>query len=501
MRKKSKENEKKGFIRNNKKRLIIAVATLVILGIGGGAYVSSVEGNLESWKEKIYPGVKVKGVDLSGKTAKEAKDLLNESLVNKINDKDILIKVGDKEYKAKYNEVGGAYDIDKAVIDAINYEKDGNIFKQNSIIQGKEKDLDEVEVNFLYDDKKLEEFKKKVVSKVNIKPKDATIRIDGNNKQITDEVIGKKLDKKILDENLRAHLNGDLNEGTVLNLEYIEDKPKKTREELSKIKDIMGSFESSFSTSTVARSANIAAAVSFVDGTVLMPGEEFSYDKATSTDKSKYHQAPVYINNKIEMDIGGGICQVSSALYRANMEANVRATERHNHSLTVSYSKPSLDATVAWGYLDYRFKNPYDFPIYIKGTSDGKVIRFYIYGDKSGMKGRTYEMQNEIVKTIPPNEKIVNDPNLEEGKRVVESTGQAGYVSKGYQLTYENGKLISKELISTDTYATTDTVIKVGTKKVEAKKEEKKIENKPIETPVEQPVEQPTEQPVETPVG
>lgn len=489
MRKEENEKESKGFLRKNKKKLAILATTLVILGVGGGVYVSSVEGNLESWKEKIYPGVKVKGVDLSGKTAKEAKDLLNENLVNKIDDKELVIKVGDTEYKAKYSEVGGAYDIDKAVIDAVNYKKDGNIFKQNAIIQGKEKDLEEVDINFLYDDKKLDEFKKKVANKVNIKAKNATIRIDGNTKNITEEVVGKKVDNEVLDKSLKENLNGDLNVETVLNLEYVEDKPKKTKEELSKIKDVMGSYESSFATSTAARSANIAAAVSFVDGTVLMPGEEFSYDKATSTDKSKYHQAPVYINNKVEMDIGGGICQVSSALYRANMRANVRPTERHNHSLTVSYSKPSLDATVAWGYLDYRFKNPYDFPIYIKGTSDGKVIRFYIYGDKSAMNGKTYEMENEIVKTIQPKEKVVKDSNLEEGKRVVESRGQAGYVSKGYQLTYQNGKLISKELVSTDTYATTDTVIKEGTKKAAPKPQ--------VEEPAPEPVPQVENPPVQ----
>ncbi|MGL4875820.1 MAG: VanW family protein [Clostridium sp.] len=458
--------EKKGFksfLDNNKKRLAIAGFTFVAVGIGGGMYVSSIENTVEEWKNKIYPGVTIQGMDLSGKSKDEAKKILDEGLLNKISEKKILIKADGKEYKGNYKEIEGSLDIDNAVLKAMNYGKNESVFKQKKLINGE--GSKELEVELIYNEKKYETLKNNVDKKMKTSAKNATINIVGNTKNITDEVVGKKIDVKELDEKLKSELNSSLKEDTVISLRMIEDKPRVTKAELSKIKDVIGYSESSFATSAAGRSANIAAAVGFVNGTVLMPGEEFSYDKATSTDKSKYHQAPVYINNKVEMDIGGGICQVSSALYRANMHANVRATERHNHSLTVSYAKPSLDATVAWGYLDYKFKNPYDAPIYIKGTSDGKVIRFYVYGDKSKLGGKTYDMANEIIKTIPPKEKIEKDPTLEEGKRVVVSNGQAGYVSKGYQLTYQNGKVIKKELVSTDTYATTDRVVKVGTKK------------------------------------
>ncbi|MGL5647503.1 MAG: VanW family protein [Clostridium sp.] len=456
----------KNFLSNNKRRVAIAAFTFVAAGIGGGAYVSSIENTVEEWKDRVYPGVTVQGINISGKNREEAKVVLEKELLNKISEKKIVVKTDNKEYKGTYKEIESSLDIDKAVENAINFGKNESVFKQKDIISGKDKSDKDLKVELLYNDKKYEEFKTNVDKKMKVGAKNATIKINGDTKNITDEVIGKKIDIKELDTNLKENLNSNLNEETVVSLKSIEDKPKVTRKELAKIKDVIGYYESSFATSNIGRSANIAAAVGFVDGTVLMPGEEFSYDKATSTDKSKYHQAPVYINNKIEMDIGGGICQVSSALYRANMEANVRPTERHNHSLTVSYAKPSLDATVAWGYLDYKFKNPYDAPIYIKGTSDGKVIRFYVYGDKSKLKGRTYKMENEIIRTIPPKEKIEKDPTLEEGKRVIVSKGQAGYVSKGYQLTYENGKLIKKELVSTDTYATTDIIVKVGTKKI-----------------------------------
>lgn len=473
----NKSGEDRGFLtfmKKNKKSVSIATVTVLTVAIAGGVYVANIKNNLNDWNYKIYPGVTVKGVDLSGKSAEEAKNILNDNLNDKISNKDIVIKVDDKEFKGKYKDIDGKYNVDKAVEDAVKYGKDKSMFKQNKIIKGKENK--ELEIEFLYNDKKLGKLKENVQKNLNIEPKNATINIVGSSKNITEETLGKKLEVEELNNSLKENLNGDLENPTIINLNYVESKPKVTKEELSKIKDVMGSFESSFATSTPERSANIQAAVGFVDGTVLMPGEEFSYDKATSTDKSKYKQAPVYINNKVEMDIGGGICQVSSALYRAMMRANIRPTERHNHSLTVSYAKPSLDATVAWGYLDYKFKNPYDFPIYIKGTSDGKVIRFYVYGDKSALNGKTYDMENEIIRTIAPKEKIEKDSNLEEGKRVVQSKGQAGYVSKGYQLTYENGKLIKRELVSTDTYATTDSVVKVGTKKPEIKVDKPKEE-------------------------
>ncbi len=106
------------------------------------------------------------------------------------------------------------------------------------------------------------------------------------------------------------------------------------------------------------RVKNMQIATQIVNGTIVMPGEEFSYNELigdTTPDKG-YEKANTYVGNEIVPDYGGGICQISTTLYRAAMRANLRSTERMNHSLTVSYSEPGLDATVANGVIDYKFK-------------------------------------------------------------------------------------------------------------------------------------------------
>lgn len=452
-----------------KKQLVIASVGLIVLVLGGlGAYTIYVNGTVNEWNNKIYPGVKVNEIDLGGKTKEEGKAILEESFSKKIEDKKIVVKVKnkDKEYDTKYSELDPKFEIDKAVEEAFNYGKDSSLFKKNSLIKEGELNKHEIQLNFTYSDKKLNNLEDKIIKKFNIAAKNAKINIDnGGNISIVPETVGYGINKEELDKNLKEKINGDLDKETLVELEYKENKPKVTKEELSKINGVMGSFSSSYQSSDANRSANIKAATEFVNGTLLMPGEVFSYSEATQRDKSKYKEGNVYINDKVEKDIGGGICQVSSALYRAVMRANLRPAERHNHSMTVGYAKPGLDATVAWGYLDFKIKNTYSTPIYIQGITHNKVTEFKVYGDVKELKGRTYEMENEIIRTIPITEEIIRDPNLKEGTRKVESAGITGYVAKGYQVTYENGKAIKKELVSTDTYKMVPQKVRVGTKK------------------------------------
>ena len=92
-----------------------------------------------------------------------------------------------------------------------------------------------------------------------------------------------------------------------------------------------------------------------------MPGEEFSYNKAIgqTTPENGYQQAGAYVAGEVVQEYGGGVCNISTILYRAAMRANLKSSLRYNHSMMVSYAEPSLDATVYEGEIDYRFVNPY----------------------------------------------------------------------------------------------------------------------------------------------
>ena len=146
-------------------------------------------------------------------------------------------------------------------------------------------------------------------------------------------------------------------------------------------KDKLGSYTTYYS-GTAARNNNVRLATSRVDGYELMPGEVFSYDQTIlpRTSANGYQAAPVYVGNKVESGMGGGICQPSSTLYCAALYANLEIVERHNHSMLVSYLPAGLDATISQGVLDLKLKNNTPYPIKIAGQASGGVLTFSIWG-------------------------------------------------------------------------------------------------------------------------
>lgn len=161
------------------------------------------------------------------------------------------------------------------------------------------------------------------------------------------------------------------------------EQPENTAEKLQQILyiDKLSSYSTNYG-GTAARVNNVQLATSRINGYEMLPGEEFSYDKTILPRRSSngYQAAPVYVGNKVESGMGGGICQPSSTLYCAALYANLEITERHNHSLLVSYLPPGLDATIAEGVLDLKFKNNTPYPIKIAASASGGTVTFSIWG-------------------------------------------------------------------------------------------------------------------------
>lgn len=144
----------------------------------------------------------------------------------------------------------------------------------------------------------------------------------------------------------------------------------------------LGSYSTNYGGSSAPRANNVRLAVSRLNGIELMPGEELSYDQTILPRRASngYKAAPVYVGNKTESGIGGGICQPSSTLYAAALYANLGIVERHNHSMAVSYLPKGMDATIAEGALDLKIKNTTNYPVKINASSDGGVITISILG-------------------------------------------------------------------------------------------------------------------------
>ena len=337
-------------------------------------------------------------------------------------------------------------DILKAVFDR-NIDKitaDG--YKQELIIPVEEAKASKIDIDKIYEE-------------IHTEPKDAYF--EANPYKIYPDVDGIDLAisvdeaKKIIESEDKEEYEIDLN----------ITKAKKTIHDLGKeaFPYLVSSFSTKYDASNVNRSTNLKIAARKIDGKVLMPGEEFSYNKVVGkrTVEEGYRDAKIFADGGVVDGLAGGICQISSTLYNVVLLANLEVTERKNHTYTTSYVPAGRDATVVYGVKDFKFKNSREYPIKIEATVNGGIAEFKIYGVQ---QQEEYEIRILPVTTgsIPYSTKYTQDASLAPGQHVVSQSGHAGYKVTTYKEVRLNGNVISKEVISNDTYSPMHTIIRVG---------------------------------------
>lgn len=302
----------------------------------------------------------------------------------------------------------------------------------------------------------------KIHEEIYKEPKDAYV--EKNPTVVHPEVDG--VDFKISIEEAKKLLEEDKEEYTIpLKI----TKPKKTINNLGEeaFPDLLATFSTRFDGSNYNRNTNIKLAAQKVNGTVILPGEKFSFNTivGSRTIEAGFKEGTAYIGGKVVPDVGGGVCQVSSTIYNTALLANLEIVERSNHMFTTSYVAASRDATVYYGSLDFIFKNSRKYPIKMVASANGGVCKVSIYGIK---EEKEYEVviQSKITSYINPTTIYKEDSSLEEGKEVVEQTAITGCRSEGYKILKLNGKIVSQELLSKDTYKSRNKIVRRGTKKV-----------------------------------
>lgn len=245
-------------------------------------------------------------------------------------------------------------------------------------------------------------------------------------------------------------------------------KPKKTINNLGEeaFPDLLATFSTRFDGSNYNRNTNIKLAAKKVNGTVILPGEKFSFNTivGSRTIEAGFKEGTAYVGGKVVPDVGGGVCQVSSTIYNTALLANMQIVERSNHMFTTGYVAASRDATVYYGSLDFAFKNSRKYPIKMVASANGGVCKVSIYGIK---EEKEYEViiQSKITSYINPTTIYKEDPTLEEGKEIVEQTAITGCRSEGYKILKLNGKIVSQTLLSKDAYKSRNKIVRRGTKK------------------------------------
>lgn len=245
-------------------------------------------------------------------------------------------------------------------------------------------------------------------------------------------------------------------------------KPSKTTDMLGEeaFPDRLATYSTTYDGSNYNRSTNLRLSAAKINGVVLMPGEEFSYNKTLGqrTAAAGYKPAAAYVGGKVVNEYGGGICQTSSTLYNTVLLANLDVTSRSNHCYVSSYVPISRDATVSWGTLDFKFKNNRKYPIKIRAYASNGVVKVDILGVK---QDDDYEVsiESKTVSSIKYSTQYEEDASLEEGKEKVTQSGVNGSIGEAYKVLKQNGKVVSRTLISRDRYSAKPQIIVKGTKK------------------------------------
>ena len=231
---------------------------------------------------------------------------------------------------------------------------------------------------------------------------------------------------------------------------------------------ILGTFSTTYNTSNQNRITNLKLASEKIDGTIILPGETFSYNKVVGerTIAKGYKEAAVYAGGKVVDGIGGGICQLSSTLYNSVLYANLEITSRSNHRFLTSYVTAGRDATVSWGTIDFCFKNTRSYPIKITSEVKNGVVTTSIYGIK---EEKEYEVviESKVTEVIPYSTKYVKDSTLKEEEEEIVQYGANGAKSETYKIVKYNGIVVSREQISSDIYSPLERIVKRGTKKAQ----------------------------------
>lgn len=417
--------------------------------------------------ETILKGVSIDKLDVSGMTREEALAAL-ESYEKNLGGQSIKLGIGDNVIEAKLSDLGVTFDNEDLVDEAIGVGHVGNIVKRYKDQKDLQHSGKTFPLSWQTNEDTVRTYVENNCTKYDKKAQNASLTRENGAFNFVAGTEGLELNVDSAVRTISDYLENSWTSDNmeVLNLETQVTEPEGSAEELANIKDLLGSFTTSFSTSGSNRCKNVSSGASHINGTVLYPGEEFSAYETVSpfTEANGYAMAGSYLNGEVVDSMGGGICQVSTTLYNAVLRAELNVTERSPHSMTVHYVDLSEDAAIAGTYKDFKFVNSTEYPIYIEGyTTSDKKITFNIYGKETRDKNRTISFESQMVSETPATTILQEDAGQGIGYKAVSSKGSSGYVAELYKIVKVNGVETDRIKVNKSTYKGTNRVVTYGT--------------------------------------
>lgn len=414
-------------------------------------------------EQTIHKGVYVDEIDLSGMTVAEAKREVAD-YVSQLEEETLTLEIFDEQLQVTLGELGLECTNLDVIDEAAQLGKKGNIIKRYKERKDLEHEKKVYKLEWVLAPEQVRDYVTTECVKFDSEAKDAALKRVNGSFEIVDGNTGTKLDVDGSVQMIMDFIENEWNkENGTITLPVETDYPRGSEEELSRVKDVLGTFTTSYSTSGPSRSQNVANGAKLINGTVLYPGDTFSAYEVVSpfTTENGYEMAGSYLNGKVVDSLGGGICQVSTTLYNAVLLSELEVVERSNHSMIVTYVDPSADAAIAGTYKDFKFKNNTEAPVYIEGTTANKQITFTIYGEETRPANRTIKYVSQTLSTTEPGVVIVADPGQPIGYRIVEGAHR-GIQAELYKHVYVNGVEESVTKVNKSTYNASPRTVVVG---------------------------------------
>ncbi len=414
--------------------------------------------HLYSSQQCFLPGVAIATTDMQGYSLEEAGAALQESL-----DKAYLYPVvfSQGEYRQETTLGGLTFPVDVAQVlkEILEQEQQRGFISKAASLIGQSQIAYELPIEYRAD--VVQGLLKEWQEALGVPAVDARLKIDRKQGLL---VIPEKHGKEIDYNATWAQMATSWDQAVGQNVEIVMQttSPAVVEKDLAGMGEL-SSYTTWYQVAEVDRTHNLSKAAHIINGVMLGPGQVFSFNKTVGprTGIAGYRDALIIVGDKFEPGTGGGICQVSSTLYNASLLAGLETVERYNHGLAIAYIPLGLDATVAYGLQDYRFRNNTNSPIYIRADASGGKLTIGIYGNLADKK--RIKLTYVIDEVIPFQEVHEIDPEMAPGEIQVEHEGIPGYVVRSFRSYLDaNGEIITSEQLAKDRYRPLNQLILQG---------------------------------------
>lgn len=455
-------------MKNNKIKLgwKIGGALVAALVCAAGVYVGTTAYAQENDPRLIADNIYIGDIAVGGMTEAEASEAV-DAYVESLGTSQFTLTVDDKSTTATAADFGVTWSNPVIVKDAANVGRTGNLIERYKSKKDLEHENLVFDIEYTADRAKVKSFLETHTQDMNQDAVNYGLVRENGGFRITDGQNGIAVDVDKSADEIVSYIEETWTQADAsLELAASVVEPEGTEEQLSRVKDVLGTFTTDFGTSSAGRAQNVRNGASKINGTVLYPGEQFSVYEAVNpfSAENGYELAGSYENGTTVQTYGGGICQVSTTLYNAVIRAELAIDERFCHSMIVSYVKPSMDAAIAGTYKDLKFTNNYDFPIYIEGYTSGMQLTFNIFGEETRAAGREVIFESETTSTTEPEVKFETAADQPIGYVQQVQSSHTGYTAKLWKIVKENGVEVSREPYNSSTYNASPKIIAVGIK-------------------------------------